>query len=240
MTRSPSPSGRITSSFFSSPALTSYYPKMNSIWHHYIRVPEGTRVSDQFLQISPPPCFEIQINKGGAYFKNVQNLKFFPRLRRGFEVYSYVLHVFRIENRCFPVVSLIFFAPAAPETLSTHSISFRSNKHKSNTTVQNSGSSPAGVENHLNVDIQLIRRRRRENFGFLASKTQFSYWKTPFLQRSETFLESKSLKNGENFRPLADFPNKPPPLFWNPRKQGGGLFGRGGLIWWNWSDLFSL
>ena len=68
-----------------------------------------------------------------------------------------------------------FFAPAAPETLSTHSISFRSNKHKSNTTVQNSGSSPAGVENHLNIDIQLIRRRRRENFGFLASKTQFSY-----------------------------------------------------------------
>ena len=57
-----------------------------------------------------------------------------------------------------------FFAPAAPETLSTHSISFRSNKHKSNTTVQNNGSS-AGVENHLNIDIQLIRRRRREYFG---------------------------------------------------------------------------
>ena len=153
----------------------------------------------------PPHCFKIQINKGGL-FQECPKPNFFPRLRRGFEVYSYVLHVFRIENRCFPVVSLIFFAPAAPETLSTHSISFRSNKHKSNTTVQNSGSSPAGVENHLNVDIQLIRRRRRENFGFLASKTQFSYWKTPFLQRSETFLESKSLKNGQKISASGRFP----------------------------------
>ena len=95
--------------------------------------------------------------------------------------------------RSFP---WFFFEPAAPETLSTHSVSFRSNKHKSNTTVQNSGSS-VGVENHLNIDIQLIRRRRRENFGFLASKTQFSYWKTRFLKHRYCMA---TLSCGTNWR----------------------------------------
>ena len=124
--------------------------------------------------------------------------------------------------RSFP---WFFFAPAAPETLSTHSISFRSNKHKSNTTVQNSGSSPAGVENHLNIDIQLIRRRRRENFGFLASKTQFSYWKHHFCNVLRRFWSRNHWKMVKFFglRPISQINS--PPLFWNPQKQGGGAYG---------------
>ena len=78
----------------------------------------------------PPPCFEIQINKGGGIICKISNPKNFPRLRRGFEVF----HMFYI-------------------------------------------------------------------------------WKTPKIFGLRRIFQIS------------------PPLFWNPRKQGGGgLFGRGGAI----------
>ena len=142
--------------------------------------------------------------------------------------------VFRtcIENRCFPVVSLIFFAPAALETLSTHSISFRSNKQKSNITVQNSGRSPAGVKNHLNLGIQLIRRHRRnffpsfENTHFLIENTIFAtFWDVSGVE----IIEKMSTNFG--LRPISQIS---PPCFRGFQNKGG-VFGKsaGGRFFFN-------
>ena len=176
-------------------------------------VQQGTEVdrvwpspSDQFLQISPPLVSKSKLTRGGLISRMSKTSKIFRAFGADLRYFPMFYMFFVSKIVVFRSFPWFFVVSAAPETLSTHSISFRSNKHKSNTTVQNSGSSPAGVENHLNIDIQLIRRRRRENFGFLASKTQFSYWKTPFLQRSETFLESKSLKNGQKNSASGRFP----------------------------------
>ena len=38
------------------------------------------------------------------------------------------------------------------------------------------------------------------------------------------------MKNAKNFRPPADFPNKPPLVLKSSKTRGGGLFGRGGLF----------